>query len=327
VPSFIKEDYGYTIGVIRVLEAKLFSVHQYDRMIGSETAESAYIILNDTDFSEFLPEFQSVKDFEKVLEKSLLKTKELLDKITPNDYIMKGMWKWYDFYNVKTLLKAFLQKKTFEDVKDMLSPFGATCHSKLKDFVFNNIEIKKFSKAKEEAILLYKQKKNIRFVDFVFDKALFSYLQDWANKVGTSFVLQYLRKKIDLTNIQTLFRMDETTKKDLGEIAFIPNGNFPWKDFNESPEKTRKIILSTIKNEHDLNEFENNHNFKLLEKASEDTLIDFLRETRYISEGPIPIMGYWLSRERSADIIRSILVGKLNGVDNEEIRRNTKKVY
>ena len=328
-----KKDYGYAIGVIRALETKLLSSMQYNRMMDSNNAKDAYTILNDTDFSDFLVDHPSVYDFEKVLEKSLISTKNFLIKITPNNYVLDGMWKWYDIYNLKTVLKGFLYQSELNSLKDYLSPLGTIDNQKIINFVFKNqkiSELEHFLEVKTQAEKIYEEKKDFRFIDFTFDKFLFDFMLQWIHKIKLlrewDFpMLKFIKKKIDITNLQNSLRLTEQDKEIFAEFIFIPGGNLEIEDFLS--EKNKKEMLTSMLKPSIINDFFENKDYRLLKKQLDDVLIDLMHNTRYISEGPIPVIGYWWARRNASDIIRSILVGKINNVHQEKIRKYTKKIY
>ncbi len=325
--SKIKNDYGYIIGVIKALESKLFMHSHYDRMIESKTAADAYVILNDTDFAEDLNSFPNVKDYEEVLEKSLLKTKDYISKTIPNDIVLDWVWKWYDFYNVKLLIKASVKNKTFEDVQNMLSVFGSIDKTDLRDFVFGNKEIEIFGEVKQTAIKAYNETQNIKYIDFIFDKAMFEYMLNWSKKTWSSLVKSFVRKLIDTTNVSTWLRMSKEERETISELVFINGGGvIESSSFMQDDDKVEKVILEIVKDVKSFEKIKTDGDYKLLDKISNDVITEFMRETKYESEGPEAIIGYWWAREKSSEVIRSVLVWKINWIDNEEIRKSTKNL-
>ena len=324
----IYNDHYYITGLIRTLESKLLKKSQRTQMLDSSSAAEAYIILNDTDYSEVLNEFQDVTQYEKMIEKSLLETKRRLKSSCLDKQILNILWFYYDVYNAKTCVKAALQNKPFDTISSLLSSYGAIDKKQIRDFAFSNYYLSQFSLAKTKAENLYSQFKDIRFVDFVFDKVLFEKMLQWSNELSSDLITDLIKKWIDVNNAQISLRLDGADKNEIGEYIFIPGGNIPVKHFSSHGEES-KMILSKLFTANDAisESLEKSNTFQLLEKHSSDVLTKFMNKVRYVSDGPEVVFAYWWARKKSSEVIRTILMGKLNDIDNEAIRKNLKILY
>lgn len=321
-------DYGYAVGYVRALEAKLMQDAQVKRMLDAGDASESYAVLYDTKYAEVLQMYPQVEAFEYALEKELLITKKQLGTISPNDLLVEGITMWYDFYNVKTLLKASLQKRPYEEVEKYLSPLGDIPFSKLRNFAYNGASLRDFSFASKAAQDLYKQYNNLRFVDFVFDRLMFDRMIDWAHEIGSELLVAFVKKRIDLENAQIFFRIPERQRIEAGDKIFLTGGHFPPSYFMGKYQDARKYIVSIYGgNEALVKAFEQNQNFSVLQHESENILLAILHKSKYVSNGPEPIIAYWWEQERTNEIIRTILVAKLNGLDLEFVRKKIHIYY
>lgn len=115
-----------------------------------------------------------------------------------------------------------------------------------------------------------------------------------------------------LTNSGTLqkYRYTDAFKKDINEFAEV----MKHTDYAE-------VIREGIRG------FEEEKSFAALEKASYDHLTDFIQIAKRIAFGPEPIFGYFWAKKNNALIIRTIMVGKLNGFEPEEIKSKLRNLY
>ena len=156
-----------------------------------------------------------------------------------------------------------------------------------------------------------------------------------AQDSGSKFLVEYLKKRIDLTNIRLFFRMKAQDKDiDLFELAFLWNGEISFSRLKEAykhkltefPElmkgtKYAKIIEAGHKH------YEDERTFIYLEKEIENHLTDFIKQAKLMAFGPEPLIAYFLAKQNNALIIRMILIHKLNKIDPSEIQKRLRQLY
>jgi V/A-type H+-transporting ATPase subunit C len=67
--------------------------------------------------------------------------------------------------------------------------------------------------------------------------------------------------------------------------------------------------------------------FSALNRETENYLTQFLKYTRYVTFGADPLFAYFAAREQDLNIIKMILVGKLNELPKEEMRERMPVTY
>ena len=341
-----KYDYAYSVGLIRTLETLLLNENEVDRMILAPNAKEAFRILNEFDYADNKLGIEDPSEFQKVITEGLMDIKEELTKVTPDKRILNILWHFYDFHNIKTLLKAKLGGKEYEEVEGMLNGMGAIPHIALKQFIFdkeNSVQFKlddeetenyikaKIRKAEKE----FEKHQNPQIIDLYIDQKMMKIIFQVAEYSKNEFLITFVRKLIDLSNIKLFFRMKTQEKElELYEIAFIRNGVIPFTKFKDAYAKGVADLPEEMKATHYANliaegykEYEESHTFLHLEKMCEDHLTDYIKSAKLIPFGPEPLIAYFLAKRNNALIIRMILVSKLNQVDPEEIRKRLRKLY
>jgi V/A-type H+-transporting ATPase subunit C len=67
--------------------------------------------------------------------------------------------------------------------------------------------------------------------------------------------------------------------------------------------------------------------FVYLETEAKNALMDFVLQTRILASGIEPIIGFFLAKKNSAELIRSIIIGKIHNLPSEQIRKTLTKIY
>lgn len=292
-------NYLYVSGYISALNSKLFNDNDLERMIDSNSATHAFKILNDTDYSNSINDY-SETDFEKVLEDDLIKDKNQIRNEIPDDFILQILFYKYDFNNIATLLK---HKYLNSDLEQGISMLGLIDINILKNIIIED---------KKESVDLYniivKLKKEInsdtkpKEIDYLVDKEYFNVLLDLAEKNGNEFILRFVKINIDIANLRILQRINSLRlDKNLIKSDFISGGNI-------------KNYIKYIKNDN-------------IEKYIEKLEIDYLSNAKYLTLGPELVFYYFWKKEQNNRNIRTIISGKLNNIDKEEIRNNIVKIY
>lgn len=340
-----KYDYTYSVGRIRALENLLLKDNEVERMMLGESPEDAFKILNELDFADNKAGIKSASDFQKVLDSGLKDIKDLYEKILPNKKALDFIFLEYDFHNIKTLLKAKLSGKSFEEVEALISDLGIIKIEALKTFIIEEKDaefglpkkageyLKK--KIRKTEFLFKKENKNPEVIDLYLDQKLMKILFGIAQDLKSDFLIEYIRRFVDLNNIKLLFRMKHQGKEiHLFEIAFIWNGTIPYSKlqaaYKEPLEKFPDIMKSSpyakivsTGYQHYIEE----NSFIYLEREIENYLVDYIRRAKQTAFGAEPVVAYFLANKNNALVIRMIMVNKLNGIPAEEIQKRIRKLY
>ncbi|MBM3251698.1 MAG: V-type ATP synthase subunit C, partial [Candidatus Omnitrophica bacterium] len=67
--------------------------------------------------------------------------------------------------------------------------------------------------------------------------------------------------------------------------------------------------------------------FLMLEKAINDFLMETLKPVKYISYGPEPLMAYYFAKTNEINLIRMIILAKLNDVSKDLVKERLNAVY
>ena len=340
-----KHDFAYSVALVRTLENMLLNDNEIERMMLADNAGDSFKILNEFDYANNKAGIENPADFQAIINEGLIEIKETLSKITPDQEILNILWYQYDFHNIKTMLKAKLSNKSFDEIETLLNNMGCIKIETLKTFIFEETNIsfnlkeetelylkKKIKKAEE---LFKKENENPQVIDLYLDQKLMKITFNIANDSGNKFLINYVQKLIDLNNIKLFFRMKSIDKDiDLYEIAFLWHGTISFNKFKEAYSQNLSDGIETLKGagyskivENGFKAYEVEKTFIQLEKEIENHLTDHIKSAKLIPFGPEPLIAYFLAKKNNALIIRMILVNKLNGINPEEIRVRLRNLY
>jgi V/A-type H+-transporting ATPase subunit C len=156
-----------------------------------------------------------------------------------------------------------------------------------------------------------------------------------AERIGYSFVQDYIRHRIDLSNLKILFRMKYSgLSRDKFERLILPGGFLGKKliaqcfdlSFAEVGEKLRatqyKELLAKA-----ADTLEERDTFIELERGIEDFLMTFLKKAKNIVFGPEPVFAYGLAKKREMKLVRLLGVGKANQIPAELLKERMSQTY
>ncbi|MFH1284842.1 MAG: V-type ATPase subunit [Candidatus Peregrinibacteria bacterium] len=338
-------DFAYSVALVRTLETMLLNENEVERMMLAPSATDAFKILNEFDYADNKAGIDSPSDFQKVITEGLMDIKKTLTKITPDKRMLNIILHQYDFHNIKTMIKAKISGKTYEDIKTLLSDMGAIPTEALKNYILEDITntsfeltertekyIKKIIKKVQE---LFEKEKNPQVIDLYLDQKLMKIIYGITLDSKSDFLVQYVKKLIDINNIKLFFRMKSQEKPlQLYEMAFLWNGNVPYTSFKDAYSHGLGTFPELMKNtpyakiiETGYRHYEEEKTFIYLEKEAENYLTNFIKRAKLTAFGPGPLIAYFLAKKNNALVIRMIMVNKLNNIDPEEIRSRLRELY
>jgi len=338
-------DFAYSVALVRTLETLLLNDNEVERMMLSANAKESFKVLNEFDYADNKEGIENPSDFQQVINEGLLEIRDTLENVTPDSEVLNILLHQYDFHNIKTLIKAKISGKPFDKISVLMNEMGAIPVDALKSVIYDEIDapfglneltetyIKK--KIKKVYTLFEKEGENPQVIDLYLDQKLMKIVYGIAVDSKSEFLVNYVKKLIDLSNINLFFRMKAQEKDlDLYEIAFLWNGSLSYSKFKDAyghnlsdfPElfggtPYAKIISQGYKH------YEDEKTFIYLEKETEDYLTSFIKQAKLIPFGPEPLIAYFLAKRNNALIIRMIMVNKLNDIAPEEIQKRLRALY
>jgi V/A-type H+-transporting ATPase subunit C len=191
-------------------------------------------------------------------------------------------------------------------------------------------------------------KKLIR--DLIFDKELLCLIEiDNLKDVclacrsfHSDFLSDYIMHLIDMHNIKSFLRL-YVLKEPLEKLdailiceGFIKKKNLlglysldltAFLNHLEYVNKHYRTIDYTYNLREGVQKLAQENSFAALEKAIDDFLIQILRPAKYLVFGPEPILAYYFAKVNEINLIRMIILAKLNNVPGDLVKERLNAVY
>lgn len=330
-----ENNYIYAVTRIRSLENKLLDKSKIDRMVEAKNPEEVIKVLYETSYAGSVSEMNDIGDYEIVLSKEIENTYDMIKKMAPEPELIDLFLLKYDIHNLKVLMKSsFLN----EENDYLLTNIGTIAPVKLKEmireknFVFLDSEIKR---GLDEIINSFSINPDPQVIDIVLDRCLYTVMSQIAENNKNSFIKEFVKLQIDLNNIKMLIRVKAMGYgREFLKKAFINDGRLDYgffRDAMDEPVDTLKdkLLISDYSNviTDGIDSYIKTKSLMRFEKLSDDFLLDYVKKGKYVAFGIEPIVGYIMAKENEAKIIRIIMVGKINNIDNELIRERLRDVY
>lgn len=309
-------EYAYAVGRLRVLETKLLTRADYEKLLSAENVDEAAKILADLGWGYY-------DTWEEMIDAQTEKNFALIESMGGGVFLKTQRVK-YDYHNIKVLLKAEITKT---DADALLVDCGNIPAEQMKEAILNR-DFRNLTKNMRQAVLegldQCAKLPDASLMDILIDSYSFLDMQDYADQQPDPFIAEMVRRHIDMYNIKTFVRVrnmgrdSNFLKKVLAEGGTM-NMDFFLKNFLEPLDKTAGIFEGTayagaFSGEQDL------------ELALDDSFIQSAVVHRQQPFGLAPLAGYFWARENEILNARIILTCKASRLPAEVIRRRLRGV-
>lgn len=319
--------YIYSASRIKTLSYNLLSENQLERLLGAKSQEEAFKTLQDTFLESFV--YAKVQDISKPMEDCVYQAKTLLGSIAPDQKMISILWIEFDFFNLKIIAKGRKNGLETEEIKKHATFTGNYTFERLLK-AYDDKKLGTLNKYFKEAVEESQEKQNESQLDLVFDRKYLENLVAESKSVKDKFMKEFVLKMIDLFNLKTALRLKFLESQNVPvRDLFVPGGKISKKDLED--ETQLNFILNRFGNgkkwQEAFEEYKKSGNFSLIEKASEEHLLDFLKRKSLNMFSPATLFSYFYRLKNNLHIIRTIILGKEMGLSELEIRNYLKKLY
>ncbi len=343
-------EFTFAVARVKAMESKLLDHTEVERMLGADSARETYKILNDLTYATHIGDIENVGDFQTVITAGLTDAKMDLESICPDSRVLDFIYIRYDFHNIKTILKGMLSEKSMEEIEAQLLPLGRVPVEALirfftdKEYPFlplpdTYVEVIKVGIA--AAKKLYEANdQDPRLLDLALDQTLTRLQSLIAAEINNPFITEFAQTSVDLNNIKTLLRVKWLKQEAYfaenkrGQMLFAHGGNLGTHKFKEAMDADISQIGNIFQGSgyEDLmakghEAFERFRSFVYLEKFADELLMAIAKSSTFHAFGPAALIGYSYAKQNNAQVIRMIMVGKLNGLSDEVLRERLATLY
>lgn len=327
--------YAYSVSRIRAIERKLLDKGKLDRMVEAKSPEEALKVLQEADYGNLGSDSANIYEYENLLGEEYKKVYNLLKEIAPEPDVFDLFLISNDYHNLKVLLKA---EFSGQDDNGLLIESGSIPSGKLKTMIRDrNMSSMPaiMKKAVEECIETYNKTLDPQVIDIILDKAIFKQMKDTSIKSENKFIKDLVTLFIDLANIKVFLRVKALNKSfDFLQKILIPEGSINIKLFIENLDNPLDSIIDALQFtsigpylQEGIENFKITGTLTKFEKLSDNSIMDYVKKSKYVSLGIEPLVGYLMAKEMEIKNARIVMVGKINNISNEVIKERLREAY
>lgn len=318
--------YPYAVARIRVLEKKLLSNQVLNQMAEEKEPASCFRTLTEYGY-DYPSELNSI-GVEKILSAETEKTYGLIRDLVPNAKFIDVFLYKNDYHNLKVLIKS---EVSGVDGEQFLIDGGTEPVGKLKKALLdrNYSDLPPvMGKAIAEAFSAYSKTQSGRVVDMIMDKAAFRQMKEGACESRNQFIIDYVSKLCDLTNLKSFLRIRKMNKDfTTFSSVFVEGGilslNYFLNAFSmDNPVNSFKATSYGVVCENGMDK-----GFTEFEKLCDNYIMDYVKDAKFKALTLEPLIAYLYARESEIKTVRIILSGKLNNISSKIIKERVREAY
>jgi V/A-type H+-transporting ATPase subunit C len=325
------ERYVYAVARIRALETKLLSPQKVSRLAGF-SSEELLKSLGDTDYAPFLP--SSPNDYEVIIDNGREILYSLMDKLILDPPVIQFLKARFDNYNIKMSLKA----KIAETEPKALSPYGNISTSEIMDIFRNELYSRlpsQYEDGVKKAVEAYYIDRDPSMLDIIIDQSYFAYQGEKVLESGNLFLSVLHKINIDLTNIKTLTRTKwAKVEKRRFSRGLIDGGFIPYNEFLDIYDEAEESLWERLRftpyfrilSEGAPAIFEKS-SFLKLEKLCDNTFLEFLGSSKFLTFGVEPVVTYFYAKENEFKVLRMLFTASIYGIEQDVLKERLPEVY
>ena len=342
----IRQSYAYAVGRVRVLETRLLDRTRILRMLDARSVSDVFRVLAEMQYGQGARSGHE-SAYERVLYQEIGSAYDLISEFVPDPRILEVLRLKYDLHNVKVVLKSAAQR---EERRDLFLSVGSLSYEEIQrlsgvsetpesERTYWNPAIDQKVESRAEVLCraggvpMGEGEVDPRELDIQLDKAYFCLALELSQDIGSEFLLELFRMEIDRANLQALLRLSAMDEDEqVVRKTLIPSGHL-------DPERLILLYRSSVDEllasvDRDYQGVLKNWTKGEIPEAIEHLLSFFavkrrehLERSKMVTFGPEPIVSYLLAKESEADAVRTVLVGKANGIGEDLIKARLGKVY
>lgn len=320
----MEQIYPYAVARIRAIENNLLTNVELEQMV-EETPERILGTLQEHQYNT--DSIERVQDFEKALTEESEKLYKLIKELVPEEDFPKLFICKNDYHNIKTILKGEAVKKDYEKflVDGGVIPVNELQEAIVEKRLDSLPEI--MQKGVLEAISSYEKEQKSQIIDVILDKSTYSYMMNLAKESNKKFIIDYVTKLCDISNLRTFFRIKRVSNNFKNfEMTYIKEGSISIETFAEAFESDEPVLSFKQTSYYEMfDEAIKNHTS--FDKICDNYLMDYVKVAKFEALGVEPLVAYTYAKETEIKNIRIILTGKVNNVSSIEIRERLRDSY
>lgn len=319
-PPLGPEDWKYSFATANVntLAQNMLDIALLTEMANARTAAEAIEMLNGTEYT--IPTSATFEEIEQMLHNRRSDVRDLFKSLIDDEKIAEFIMARSDFANMRLAIRRLVLEKplgtdycTYGNIpiEQFEQVFEQEDYSTLPIFLQEGVEA---------GVLGYYENKNVRDIDIAIDKIEAKCQLENAKNIGSVFLVELQKMRIDLDNIRTMLRLKFTESADTD--VFMQGGYLEQSALIQSIDIGYEAIaqpFAATPYAHIIDAgaryIQKEDSFLKLEAACDEHLLGFYKTTGEITAGHQPIVAYLLTKEHEIRMLRMVLTARINSLE------------
>lgn len=324
-------DYLTISARIRAMENRLLTRERMERMLEARSDDEAAKVLAECGYSELGGLTHAALDA--LLSQAREELYKELKSGVPDVRLVEIFQMKYDYHNAKTLVKA---AALGIDGERLLMEGGRWSANEIKD-AFHRDSLRDFTDPFRRAVVQARELlgagNDPQLADFILDRAYFEEMTAAAQATGSQFLQGYVRLLIDATNLRSAVRCARMGKgSDFLNQVLLPGGNVEPHAFvsgkgGDLAALFRSGALEAAAAAGAALTAPGSGELTAFERLCDDGVMSYLAQAKRVPFGEQAVIGYLYAKESEFTAIRTILSGRMAGLEAETIRERLRECY
>ena len=318
--------YEFSIGSVRAKENTMFSEPDVEQMLSLKGENELVRFLKDKGYGEG-------DTVDEIIESNTEKMWRYIRSIAPDIDLFSPFFIRNDIHNLKTVLKGVMSDRDYEEL--LIEP----CTIKKEDMI-KAVENRRFDgfpkwlvRPANRAYQILAETKDARLSDAYIDRGVLDRLIEEGRTTRSAFLKEYINTFVFYVNVKTALR----GAKAGASRYFLEKALCECPDFD----KAEVVKLALQGSEALIKYLEKQSAYEcdkamaafagsssLFEKFVDDKLLSVAKRLcRHSSEGPEPLLGYYIGCEYERKMIYIIAGGLKTNTPPEKIRERLRGIY
>ena len=315
--------YTYSATQARALATSLLQSADVERMLSASTNEEIVGALRESYLAPYVQDATGTDwQIDAVLLQQQAAAFRLMLAIAPEPDILRGYVARYDFHNLRVMVKARVADLDYEETLTQLSPLGWYTPEDIYSHTVAETLYRlapEFQDSYQQAYWFVEASEGDR-AERELDAAYWTYRKRVVTEVTDPFMQHVLQVEIDLYNANNRLRAEIVDRLDFSKV-YQSGGSLPMTAFN-SVDTTQEILRSyggTELWDAALEQYTQGDSVGL-EQAARMYVQSMVRYASYDVFCSASLLDYLIATQTSADVVRTIVLGKQNGQNDDMIR-------
>ncbi|TDB37742.1 MAG: hypothetical protein D9V44_06690 [Actinobacteria bacterium] len=317
--------YGFAVGKVRVLETRIFGGGTYERLVDAPSFAEQKRILSDTVYGRYLENAENADEVEAGLETALDDFYRFLAEANLPEPVVRFFRVRYDYANLRAVLKA---RALGAPLEGMIVGLGIVPVAAFE----GPAERLPAYLAKVAAALVDEDGRiaGVEAIDATVEQAAFADLVETARSSKSRALRDLARLMVDVANARAAIRARRRSRpaSDLAE-GLLKGGTLRIRDVEKIYALPFAEFVDALASMPTLRGVDAD---ALADPSALDVVLDnmisqFLRRARAVQFGPEPVIAYVMAREAEVTAVRTLLIGRLAGLDRDALRSRLRELY